>query len=156
MEFPFLAADFIDGVVDEADDMELIEGQGGIGKVIANALDEGGRHIGADLGNGLRVSLMGTEVGDESGNGAGILAGSDEQDFALLEIDEQRNVVLAAAGSGLIDTDLSDRGMVGLAARRIHVMVDDTPNEGVVFTDQGRGTANGHGLDQLEDEGLEQ
>ena len=103
-----------------------------------------------------RISLMGLEVLGESGDGGGIFAGSDEQDFALVKIDEQGNVVLAAAGGGLIDADLSDGGMVGFAARRIHVMVEDAPNQGVVFTDQARGSQDGHGLDELEDEGFKQ
>jgi len=31
MELTFQAADFVDGVVDEADDVELVKGQGGVG-----------------------------------------------------------------------------------------------------------------------------
>lgn len=156
MEFPFQAADLIDGVVDETDHVELVEGEGGVGQMIANAFDESLGHVGADLGNRLWISLMGAEVLSEGGDGGGIFAGSDEQDFALLEIDEQGNVVLAAAGSGLIDADLSDGGMVGLAAGRIHVMVEDAPNQGVVFTDQARGGQDRHGLDESEDEGFKQ
>jgi hypothetical protein len=30
--------------------------------------------------------------------------------------------------------------MVGLAARRIHIMMEDAPNQGVVFTDEARGS----------------
>jgi hypothetical protein len=30
--------------------------------MVAYAFDEGGRHIGADFGNSLRISLMGLEV----------------------------------------------------------------------------------------------
>jgi len=156
MEFPFQAADFIDGVVDETDDVELVEGEVGIGQMISDAIDKGLGHVGADLGNGLRISLMGAEVLGKVGDGGGILAGGDEQDLALLEIDEQGNVVLAAAGSGLIDADLRDGGMVGLAAGRIHVMVEDAPNQGVVFTDQARGSQDRHGLDESEDEGFKQ
>jgi hypothetical protein len=88
MELPLQAADFVDGIVDETDNVELVEGQGGVGQMIANAFDEGLGHVGADLGNGLRISLMGAEVLSESGHGGGILAGSDEQDFALFRIDE--------------------------------------------------------------------
>ena len=42
------------------------------------------------------------------GASVGILAGSDEQDFALGEIDEEGNVVVAAAGGGFINADLGD------------------------------------------------
>src|ERR1035438_208113 len=46
--------------------------------------------------------------------------------------------------------------MVGLAAGRIHVRVEDAPNAGVVFTDQARGRPDGHGLDELDKEGFKQ
>jgi len=59
MELTFQAPDLIDGFVDEADDVELVEGEGGVGQMIAHAFDEGLRHVGADLGNGLGISLMG-------------------------------------------------------------------------------------------------
>ena len=124
--------------------------------MISHAFDECGRHIGANFGNGLGISLMGPEVFGKSGNGGSIVAGSHEQDLALVQIDEQGNVVVAAAGSGLVDTDLSDRGMVGLTAGRIHVMVEDTPNQGIVFPDQASGSQDGHGLDELQDEGFKQ
>ena len=156
MELAFLAADFIDGVVDEADDVVLVEGEGGVRKMVADAFDESFRHIDADLGNGLGISLMGLEVLGEGGDGGGIFAGSDEQDFSLVQIDEEGNVILAAAGGGLIDADLSDGRMVGFATRRIHVMIDDAPHAGVVFTDQSRDSQDGHGLGELDNEGFKQ
>ncbi len=156
LELAFEAADFIDGVVDEADDVELVEGLGGVGQRIGNAFDVGFGQVGADLGNGKGISLMGLEILGEVGNGAGILAGSDEKNFALLEIDEEGNVVVAAAGRGFVDADLSDGGMVGLGAGGIHVMVEDAPNQGVVFADQTGGRQDGHGLNKLNDEGFKQ
>src|SRR5271170_8081707 len=124
--------------------------------MVAYAFDEGGRHIGADFGNSLRISLMGLEVYGESGYGGGIFAGSDEQDFAFAEIDEKGHVVVAATGSGLINANLRDGGVVGFTARGIHVMVEDAPNQGVVFSDQPGGSQHGHDLDELEDEGFKQ
>jgi len=156
MELTFQTTDFVDGVVDEADDVELVKGQGGVGQMVADAFDEGGRHIGADFGNSLRISLMGLEVLGESGYGGGIFAGSDEQNFALVEIDEKGHVVVAATGSGLIDANLRDGGVVGFTARGIHVMVEDAPNQGVVFSDQSGGSQHGHDLDELEDESFKQ
>ena len=38
LELAFEAADFIDGVVDEADDVELVEGLGGVGQRIGLSL----------------------------------------------------------------------------------------------------------------------
>ena len=52
MELTFQAADFIDGVVDEADDVELVESKRGFGQMSGDTFDVGFRHVGADLGNG--------------------------------------------------------------------------------------------------------
>ena len=124
--------------------------------MFAYAADESFRHIDADLGNGLRISLMGLDVLGEGGDGGGIFAGSDEQHFSLLQIDKEGNVILAAAGSGLIDADRSDGRMVGLATRRVHVMIDDAPQAGVVFTGQAGDSQDGHGLGELDNEGFKQ
>ena len=88
MVFTFQAADFVDGVIDKADDVELVKGDGSIRQLPGNAFDEGGRHVDADLGNGFRIAPMGLEVLSNGSDGGGILAGSDEQNLALLQIDE--------------------------------------------------------------------
>jgi len=63
---------------------------------------------------------------------------------------------VAAAGRGLIDAYLSDGGMVSLSAGRIHVMVEDAPNQSVMFPNQTRSSQDGHGLGELDDEGFKQ
>src|SRR5207248_7062966 len=108
MVFAFEAADLIDGIVDEADDVELVEGNVCVGEVFGSAFFEGGGHVGADIGDGEGITVVGLEVWGEGGDGGGILAGGDEQNFALGEIDEEGNVVLAAAGGGFINADLGD------------------------------------------------
>jgi len=47
MGFAFEAADFFDGVIDQFDDVELVEGDGGIGEIGGHAFGKGLRHIGA-------------------------------------------------------------------------------------------------------------
>src|ERR1022692_4892684 len=59
MVFAFLAADFLDGVVDQADDMEFVEGDLGVGQACNDPLGEGLRHVGADFGDGLGIAAVG-------------------------------------------------------------------------------------------------
>src|ERR1022692_2526048 len=123
MVFAFLAADFLDGVVDQADDMEFVEGDLGVGQACNDPLGEGLRHVGADFGDGLGIAAVGLEVFGESSDGGGVLARGGEQHLALLQIDEKGNVFLATPGGGFIHAALGDCGMVGFGAGCVHVVV---------------------------------
>jgi hypothetical protein len=48
--------------------MELVEGDGGVRRVFADALDEGGAHVDADLGDRRRVTAMCGEIRGGLGN----------------------------------------------------------------------------------------
>jgi len=69
---------------------------------------------------------------------------------------QEGNVSLAASGGGFIDADLSDLGMVGFGAGRIHIVGDDAPNQRVVLVDQTSHREDRHGLGQHHDQRLEQ
>ena len=56
--FLFEAAGFIDGGRGMSDDVELVEGDTGIGQMLAHALDEGRRHVDADAGDLLGLGLV--------------------------------------------------------------------------------------------------
>ena len=49
------APHLIDGVVDDLDGMELVEGDRGLGQALADALDEGRAHVDADLARSPRA-----------------------------------------------------------------------------------------------------
>jgi len=111
--FLLVAADAVDGIVDDLDSVELVEGHGGVGQTVGGALDEGGAHADADLSDGVRVAAMGSEIGSESLEGAGVLAGNGEQHAGTIEIGEQGDVVVATAGRGLVEGDAVDGGEIG-------------------------------------------
>jgi len=54
------------------------------GQMVAYAFDEGGRHIGADFGNSLRISLMGLEVEGEAATVAASLPGATNRTLRSL------------------------------------------------------------------------
>ena len=58
MVFTFQAADLVDGIIDTADDVELVKGDGSIRQLPGNAFNEGGRQVDTALGNGLRIAPM--------------------------------------------------------------------------------------------------
>ena len=99
---------------------------------------------------------MSLEVGCESGDGGSVFARGGEQHAAPLEVDEKRNVCLSAPGSGFIDADLGDRGMIGFGTRSIHIVGDDTPDQGVVFANKAGCREDRHGLGQHQDQRLKQ
>ena len=111
--FLLVAADAVDGIVDDLDSVELVEGHGGVGQTVGGALDEGGAHADADLSDGVRVAAMGSEIGSEGLEGAGVLAGNGEQHAGTIEIGEQGDVVVATAGRGLVEGDAVDGGEIG-------------------------------------------
>ena len=56
------AADLVDGVVDELDGVELVEGDLGLGEVVGDALDEGGAHVDAHLLDVAGIAVVGFEI----------------------------------------------------------------------------------------------
>jgi hypothetical protein len=53
VDFTFGPPHLIDGVIDDLDGMELVEGYSGGGQVAGDALDEGGAHVDAHLSRAL-------------------------------------------------------------------------------------------------------
>ena len=156
MILTFEASHFIHCFIDEFDDVELVKGYGSIGEVRGNAFDECWRHVEAGFLDGFGIALVGLEIFRKGGHSGGILARSGKQHLALLHVDEEGHVIVASSGSGFIQADLSDQGVVGFAARQIHVMIDDSPKQCVMLTDQAGDRRNGHHFDQLHDKRFKQ
>ena len=127
------AAHLVDSIVDQLDGVEFVEGDLGFGEVVADALDEGATHVDAHLLDVASIAIVGFEIVGEGCNGICITAVGNEQDAALVDIDEQRDVVVTALGGGLVDGDALDVGVVGSLAGLLDPVVDDTPQPGVVL-----------------------
>ena len=112
----------IDGVIDNLDGVELVEGDGCIGQVLGGALDEGGTHIDADLADRLGIAAMCRQIFGEGRDGVGVLALGGEQHPGLVDIDKQRDVVVAAPGRGLVDGDLGHLRGVAARPRLVHIL----------------------------------
>ena len=124
--------------------------------MLSGALDEGRAHVDADLIDRLGVTAMCGQVIGEGSNGAGILALGGEQHTGLVNIDEQRDVVVAAPGGGLIDGDPGHRRSVGPRPRLIHIVMQHAPQPCVVLAHHLRRGPNRHGRDHGHQERLKQ
>ena len=118
MDFTFGPPHLIDGVVDDLDGMELVEGDSGVGQAVGDALDEGGAHVDAHLSKALGIAAMRGEIVDKDRDRLGVLALGGEHDASLVDIDEQRDVVVASPGRGLVDRHPPDSRRSAFALAR--------------------------------------
>ncbi len=99
------AAHLVDGLADQLHDVELVEGDLGFGQVLGDASDVGTAHVDADFLDAAGVAVVRFEIIGEVGDRVGVAAVGDEQHAAAIDVDEQRDVVVAALGGGLVDGD---------------------------------------------------
>ena len=107
--------------------MKLVEGHRRIRQVLGGALDEGRAHVDADLGDGTGIAAMCGEIIGKGRDGHGLLALGREHHTRLVDIDKQRDVVMAAPGGGLVNRHPRDSRQVGVRPGTLHIMVDDAP-----------------------------
>jgi hypothetical protein len=98
---PLSSSYLIDGIVDDLDGMELVEGDGCIGQAVGSALDEGRAHVDADLGDGIIIVAVRPEIIGKCCDGLSVLAFGREDDAGAVDIDKQLDVMVAAWGGGL-------------------------------------------------------
>jgi hypothetical protein len=80
------------------DPSKLASGEAGaVQQVLGGALDEGRAHVDADLGDLGHIAAMLLQVSGEGADRGGILAVGHEQHLPAIEVDEERDVVVAAA-----------------------------------------------------------
>jgi hypothetical protein len=118
----FGAAHLVDGVVDDLDGVELVEGDGGDGQALGDAFDEGRAHVDADFLDRLLVAAMRGEIIGKCSDGPGILALGGEQHAGPVDVGKQsdygvsglrekprtkrRDVVVAAPSGGFVQHHL--------------------------------------------------
>jgi hypothetical protein len=99
---------------------------------------------------------VGFEIIGEGCDGIGVAAVGHEQHATLIDVDEQRDVVVAASGGCFVNGDALDGREVGTSASGLDPMVDDAPQPGVVLLHEACRGSDRHGGDERHDEGLEQ
>ena len=155
-DFAFSAPHLIDGVIDDLDGMKLVEGDSGGRQVIGDALDESRAHIDAHLSDGTGLAAVRGEIVGKERDRLNVPAFGCEHDAGLVDIDKQRDVVVASPGRGLVDCHPPDGRKIDLRPGTIDVMVNDAPQPGVMFADQTGYGVDRHRRDQAHDQRLEQ
>jgi leucyl-tRNA synthetase len=101
--------------------MELVEGDAGVGQVLGDALDEGGRHVDAHRADLLRRGLVFGEMLGQPLDGFGVPALGHEHHLALVGVGGDGQVVVPAPVGGLVDGQRRHRGQIGLGHGQRHV-----------------------------------
>ena len=89
-------------------------------------------------------------------NRVGAAPVGDVDDLACIDVDEQRNVVVAAFRRRFVDCRAPERGEIHPSQCRLDVVLDDAPQARVVLADQPRGGGHRHVRDQRHGERFEQ
>ena len=79
----------------EGDDVELVEGQFGVGKILFDALDEGGGHVDGGAGDSGWIAAVLNQVISELPDGRGLASLGEEDQPALLGIRDRGHIVVA-------------------------------------------------------------
>ena len=124
---PLSSSHLIDGIVDDLDGMELVEGDVGMGQALGDPLMNAGP---------MSMQTSATTSGSppcavrSSANAATVaafLALGREDDTGAINVDEERDVVVAASGGGLVDRHSRDSREIGARSGAFDVMVNDAP-----------------------------
>ena len=116
LEFGFVtlfdASGPVEGLTGLGDDMELVEGDFGVGQMFGDALDIGARHVDGGGFDAFGVAAAPGEVGGEALNGVGAAALVDEHHASGLGVGHQGDIVVPLGAGGLVDGDGAQPGQV--------------------------------------------
>ena len=154
--FGLLAADLVDGLVDQLDHVELIEGDRGPRQVLSDPGAIAGGHVDADRADVLGTTPMRFEVVGELRHHLGLAPFTAKQQAPGLQIVKQTDVGVPPAGRRLIQTDGGDAGEVLLGARLVDIVVEGAPDAHIADGEQLRHLPDRHGLAQRDDQRLHQ
>ena len=108
----FDSAHLFDGGRCMCDDMELVERNTGVGQVVADTFDKGWRHIDTDRSDVVHITVMSGQMPGKGFDSLGVFSVSDEDDFALISIGDQSQILFPALFGSLADSDGADPGQV--------------------------------------------
>jgi hypothetical protein len=125
----FGLAHLVDGGGEELDDVEPVDGDGGLGEAGGKRRQEGRRHVADDLGDAGRLAAMAEQEGTECGHASLALArrGEDHRLVGAVHVDEHGDVVVAALGGRLVQADGAHRAEIELADGARDVVLEDAP-----------------------------
>jgi leucyl-tRNA synthetase len=106
-------------------DMELVEGDAGVGQVLGHTLDERRRHVDAHRFDLLGCGMVRAQMRGQLVDRLRVAAFGHEQHPALGRVGHRRQVVVAAPRRGLVDGQRPDFGQVKLSDGQLDVALAD-------------------------------
>ena len=139
-------AHLVDGGCEQLDDMEPVDGEGGVWEVLGRRRQERRRHVAHDLADHGRFAAMGQHEGPELGHAGLALAGRDEDDrlVAAVHVDEHGDVVVAAPGRRLVETERAHAAQIEPGDGPADIVIDDPPQPLVGDADEARRRQHRH------------
>lgn len=120
-------------MIEDFHDMEMIEGDVCLRKRGFHSSNVSRPHITADLLDLARVALVRTQVAGKRRDGFLISPLGTIQKALCVEIEEQADVIVSPEAGGFIHTDALHSGEIRLPAGFLDMMVEHTPDAGVVL-----------------------
>ena len=151
-----LAADLVDGFVDQLDDMELVEGDRGPWNMLAEPGTVAGGHVDADIANLLGAGAVGLEIVGELRHDLGFSPFAGKQQTRRVEVVKQADVVVSAPCGGFVDTDRDGAGEVLLRACLIDVVIQGSPDTHIADAEQLSDLTHRHRLAHRHEQRLHQ
>jgi leucyl-tRNA synthetase len=146
----------VDRGVGVPDDMELVEGDAGIGQVVVTALDERRRHVDADGVDVPGVRAAALDLLDQRADRLDAAAFGHRQHPSSLGVGHERDVVVPPRPGGLVDRHRPDGRQIGQRQRLVHVALADRGHPMPALADDPRGSRESHLPAQQQHQRLEQ
>ena len=152
----FSASDLVDRLADELHDVEPIECDLGLGEVLGDARDEGRAHVDRGLLDAAGIAAVRFDMIRKLTDRVGVAAVGDEHDAAVVDVGDERDVVLAAFCCGLVDGDAFDAREIHACDGGADVVEHDAPHALVGDLEEAGGGGDGHVHGERHGEALEQ
>jgi hypothetical protein len=137
-------------------EMELVEGDPGVGEIFGDTFDEGRRHVDADRFDVFGSGLVSTQIFGKGSDGGGILAFGEEHDPAGVRIDGQGRIVVAAFLGGLVERHRVELGQVSALGCQLDIAGANGMHPMPGFAHSARDRRKRHLLGEHQHQRLEQ
>ena len=148
----FEASHLVDSGRRMGDDVELVEGNSGVGQVLGDALDESRRHVDAHRADLVGRAFVRGQIFCEAGDRFGVFALGNEHHLPLAHIGGDGQVIVATPAGRFVDRHRGHRRQIGLGQSKIDIVRTDRMDAMPGQTDQlghgGKGHLLGHGQHQ--------
>ena len=138
------AAHLVDREAGMPDDVELVEGDTGVGQVLAATLDERRRLVDAHRADLLGVTAAAGQLARPSLDGLDAATLGHRQHPALDRVGGQGDVVMAAGARGLVNGEFVHGGEIRLRQAQLDVTLPDRGHPVPTLADQPRRGGEGH------------